>query len=381
MKNKLLSFILAFLLVMPCMLVFTACGDKEKVDPTLYHLTLSSNIELDEEQKQELKAEYAYGEHGELNYFPEDEKEPYIEAGADVDKAGVEQEDGSYYFFGGDPLHVFAPEVAGYKFLGFYNKKTDEFFVNSNRFTDVNGAQAPARESMPYKDIELEARYQKWTYSISFDAMETGDENPNDIESYCFLDQGVKYLLPAIPASKHKTFVSWEYQDTLNNTGMQADWIPLEKVGENFLLPNDYCENYMRLHAVWDVNKYKIEFAFELDEGLETKTKLEFDQALTAMFINGNLTTIDGVVESHASGTLGTPVTSNSEIKLEYYSGGMAIFYTLNPLYRIAYFTVNGERNGDINASHMDPPYISIREGDIVEDSTITFVLAYNIEE
>ncbi|MCQ2399139.1 MAG: helix-turn-helix domain-containing protein, partial [Clostridia bacterium] len=295
----------------------------------------------------------------------------YEQGDNDILKAGVRQSDGCYYFFNQDPIYLEAPKVEGYKLLGFYNKANGKLEINPI-LQKIDGGMYLPRYSMDNKNVELEARYQKWSYQISFDTMAEGDVNPNVITEYCFVDDGNVTLAPATTTNTHKTFVGWAYQDTQNAGGSQADWIKLEKSGDNYKLPSDYYEEYMRIAAFWENDKYTIDFAFELYVDPSTSEPLSFEEACEALSVKGNLATVDGVPVKCDSPDDRTPVTKNSELKMEYGSW-LEIFPTVTSQYNIFYCKVNGERKD------LSIDYFLLSSGEITEDTTITIVLSLKI--
>ena len=353
-------------------------------DAKLYHLTLTSNIELTAEQKNDLKCTYAYGVRDTVvieGTRPQEQINELKQAGAtdaDIQKAGKRQADGSYYFFDQDPIFIQAPNVVGYKMNGFYDGAA---FVYKPGLTLIDGEKLQGSWNMSNKDITLQASYLKLSYSYYFDVMDPEDVNPNSNGTYCYLDEGKKSLLPATTTNKHKQFVGWEYQDSehLDSEGI-APWILLEN-GE---LPIDYTEEIMRIRARWDVEMHKVSFDFVKDVGGDSPIDMEYDDVIASMSVNGNITTVDGVKEK-CEGYPGTAVTKNSVIKMGYGSW-LNIFFNLKEGIRVFYFEINGVRQDSIDESHMEHPYINIHNdkvgGDylIHEDSVITFVLADIVE-
>lgn len=363
MKKKLAICVLALCLIVMCIMAFTACTPgKEEIDATLYQLTLSSNITLSEEQKTQLKATYGYGEPSatvKQGVRDAEEIEELKKAGAtdaDINKAGVRQQDGSYFFFEADPIYLEAPMITGYKLLGFYNKADGRLELNPI-LQDIDGGKYLPRYNMDNKNVELEARYQKWTYSIGFNNMEEGDVNPNTRRSYCFIDEGVITLAPATTTNKFKTFIRWEYQNG-------SEWIALE----NSTLPPDYYEDSMRIGAVWEIEYFTIDFDFEYQIDAETKQPLTFEQACEKILVHGNLSTVDGEPVYCDTQEPKTEVKKNSVLKMQYGSW-LEIFITPNEQYNISQYVIND------GTSQTYYEYISLNKGNITNDSTIKIVL------
>ena len=312
-------------------------GGDGKIDARVYHLKLSSNIAS--VSADSLKATYAYGVNGktvtEGVRDPEDIEE-LKKAGAtdaDIEKAGKRQDDGSYFFFDGDPMYLESPNsFGGYKYKGFYDKNQNDYVLNQY-MTGTDG-NLP-KWNMYNRDVNLEARYEKWTYEYYFNNMEAGDTNPNQGGRYCAVDDGVVTLLPATTSNPHKHFVGWEYQDTTkeDDHGI-APWVRLE----DGKLPVEYYEETMRIGAIWETDYLKVSFDFKLYVEPEVFEPVSYEDTIVSMSAHGNLTKIDGELISEA-----TSVTKDSEIKMEYGSW-LNIFYTLNSKYNIFYFELNGEK-------------------------------------
>ncbi len=200
MKKKFLSFILALFIILPCTVLFSACdlfGGDDEVDPNLYHIKLSYSTDVESIGSQDdLKIFYGFGEHGE-GIREDYEIEELTAAGAtqaDLDKAFVRQGDGSYYFFAGDPVYIFAPNIPSFEFLGFYykgtNKKTNYNLFYQEGYTfqgNENFPDGTPRPDYRYKleeeeielnkdqDIEIEARYEAKEYNIWYADSVTGN--------------------------------------------------------------------------------------------------------------------------------------------------------------------------------------------------------------
>lgn len=141
----------------------------DEVNTTLYHLTLSYSSNVTSGDQDALTAELAFGPDGELTR-DEGEVEALIEAGLtqeEIDKAGVRQDDGSYYFFCEDPMFLSSPEIPGYRKLGWFDKETNEC-VYKELYGMNDGAYRKARWNMLEKDTELEARYDYLKYDVTY---------------------------------------------------------------------------------------------------------------------------------------------------------------------------------------------------------------------
>ncbi len=370
MKKKLLCLILVLCMALTCTFVLTACGSDDEsgqADPTLYQLTLSysSNVaSLDAFTQADLKATYGYGEPSAVvkeGVRDEDEIAELKKAGAtdaDIAKAGARQSDGSYYFFDQDPIYLEAPAVPGWKLLGFFYKgSTSEYPEYKPFLTDIDGKQALPRWNMDNKNVELEARYVKNTYEIGFNMMEDGDTNPNTISRYCYLDDGIVTLEPATTMNPHKTFVGWEYQDYSKE---KDNWFLLE----DNKLPIDYNADYMRISAIFEMEKFSIDFAFKHYIDPDNIEDLSFDEACDSIALKGNLTTVDGQPVKCDSTEDRTEINEDSEIKMEYGSW-LEIYVTPISQFEVWYIQINGERFDSM----------VLNNGDITEDSTITIIL------
>ena len=376
-KNKIISVLALSLAVVG----LAACGgNKEEVDPTLYHLTFSSNKDID---MSKVKATYAYGTGGSTvvkeGTRDADDIAALKKAGAsqaDIDKAGKRQEDGSYYFFDQDPMYLEAPTIEGYRTPTFYNKANGDAF-KPGLHRDAEGKQQLYFWNMPQADTELEIRYESVQYEIAWqtltDADKIGYNNPNSGRlGYTYELDGVLALEPATFTNKNITFIGWEYQDVhQEDEHGYAKWVLME----DNKLPIDIDDNYLRVQPRYEVKKFKVEFAVEDTEG----TKLDLVNTITSMELRGNLMTIDGEPYSVGSEPVNIPVDLSKEYKVDCLNGWADFFFTLNPAYRVFYLKLNGERNDTINASHLG--YVDIKGTDLTEDSVVTFVLAEKIPE
>lgn len=130
-------------------------GDEGEVDPTLYELKLTTNLD---KAKDKIKAELS-------RERDDDEVQELIEAGAsqeDINKAGT-CIDGTYYFFDQDPINLYEPFIPGYEFLGWYNG--NEFLGYLD--TDYDGNPNYIWNMLNEKTT-LEARFKLVNYSILY---------------------------------------------------------------------------------------------------------------------------------------------------------------------------------------------------------------------
>ena len=376
-KNKIISVLALSLAVVG----LASCGEeKEKTDPTLYHLTFSSNKDID---MSKVKATYAYGTGGskvvrEGTRDPDDIKE-LKKAGAtqaDIDKAGKRQEDGSYYFFEQDPMYLEAPKIEGYRTPTFYNKDNGDSY-KPGLHRNAEGGEELYFWNMPQADTELEIRYESVQYEIDWqklnDADKLGYNNPNSGRlGYGYERDGVLTLEPATFTNKNVTFIGWEYEDVQQKDEHgYAKWVLME----DNKLPIDIDDNRLRVQPRYEVKKFKVEFAVEDTEG----TKLDLADTITSMELRGNLMTINGEPYSVGIGEGNIPVDLAKEYKVDCINGWASFFFTLKTGYRVFYLKLNGERNEAINACHLG--YVDIKGTDLTEDSTVTFVLAEDIPE
>lgn len=377
MKKILFTIVLTLCLLVSCMFVLTACDnpfakDEDKADATLYKLTLftSSNVTVDQA---ELKATYGYGEPSATvkeGVRDADEIAELKDAGAtdaDIAKAGVRQSDGSYYFFEADPIYLEAPQIDGYKLTGFFYKGTNTLAINPI-LQRIDGGMYLPRWNMDAKNVELEARYEKWSYTVSFDNPEDDEANPNTLNSYCYIDDGIVTLSPFTTTNKHKHFIGFEYQDY--STG---NWIPLA----DSKLPIDFYDEYMRIRAVFETDMLSVSFAFELYIDPETtQTGLTFDNVCDGINVRGNIATVDGEPIVLTSSTdKGKAVTATSEIKMQYGSW-LEIFPSIKDSYELWKYRINDE---DAQIYYDSYGYFSLDAGDIDEDSVITLVLTEKV--
>lgn len=372
MKKILFTIVLTLCLLVSCMFVLTACDnpfakDADKADATLYKLTLSTSSNVTVNQS-DLKATYGYGEPSATvkeGVRDADEIAALKDAGAtdaDIAKAGVRQSDGSYYFFDADPIYLEAPQIDGYKLTGFFYKGTNTLVINPI-LQSIDGGMYLPRYNMDNKNVELEARYEKWTYTVSFDTPAADEANPNTLSRYCFIKDGIVTLEPFTTTNTHKHFTGFEYQDSTGN------WIPLV----DSKLPSNYYEESMRIHAVFETDMFSISFAFEryIDAG-NIQTGLLFDNVCTSVSVKGNRTTVDGnLVISDSPQDKGKAVSGTSEIKIEYGSW-LTVFMEVADSYEIWQYRIN-DGEPQIFDKHLG--YISLNSGDVSEDSVITIVL------
>lgn len=381
MKKKLFTTISAIALALGSALSLSACdlfgGDDEKADATLYHLTLSSNLTLSEEEKAKLKATYGYGEPSPVvveGVRDEDKIAALKDAGAtdaDIAKAGKRQSDGSYYFFDQDPIYIEYPEKLGYKMTGFYYKEDNKLAYNPIVSTNSDGNKYLTRWNMDAKDVELEARYQKWSYHPYFNTPSSDETNPNNLgDQYCYVDQGPKTLLPASSSLKHKHFKTWYYQKYVGDVWTRFDITEL---------PADYYEESLRIEAEWEYDSITIQFAFELYIDPDTQTKLDFDDVFELAYAKGNLTKVNGVptigVGDPNPQDPGLQVTKDSEVKMSYSDSSSWLDFTLKakPEYKLWRYKINDSIfetfNDDGSGQYSLSSYIEDYNG--VEDSVI----------
>lgn len=130
-------------------------GGDEEVDPTLYELKITTNLE---EAKDKIKAEFV----GERD---EEEIEELKKAGAaqeDIDKAGT-CVDGTYYFFDQDPINLYEPFIPGYEFLGWFEDGKFLGYLD----TDYDGTPNYIW-NMENKNTTLEARFKLMKFEILY---------------------------------------------------------------------------------------------------------------------------------------------------------------------------------------------------------------------
>ena len=160
---------LAKLLVLASSAALLAGCDEGEVDVNLYHLSLSYSANVENGNQDDLVADIAFGIDGK-GERGEGEIEAMLQAGAteeDIAKAGVRQDDGSYYFFDQDPILLHSPEIPGYRKVGWFDKETNEK-VYSEHFGMNDGLYTQARWNMLNKDTELEARYDYLKYDVTY---------------------------------------------------------------------------------------------------------------------------------------------------------------------------------------------------------------------
>lgn len=383
-----------FLLLAVAATALAGCGKEEKVDATLYHLTLEADgVTLTEEQKLELKATYGYGpesDHVVEGVRDPDEIAELKKAGAsdaDIEKAGKRQEDGSYYFFDGDPIYLEAPAIEGYKMDTFLNGNQIAYRTFLQTHWE-DGSKYLPRYNMDNKDTVLKAKYEKWTYTISYDKVE-GVTNPNDsITSYCFIDQGRQTIKPAIVTDKNTTFKGWAYQDIANADNREADLIMLEQDGDNYVLPSTYYESDMRLIPVIENAKFNLEFEFAIFnscdfEGNVDCTEVGYDQAGINLSVYGNLVWVDEVKADNWNEAqwepIPTPVNKDSDIVCEYHGASaqaswVEVFPEVTGSYKIRGHRIVGEK--DYTSYNDSLNYFSIE--DVNRKMTVTILLDFN---
>lgn len=271
--KKLLGLILVVCLMLTCGISLMACG--EQADTTLYHLTLSysENVSANESFKQEdLKATYAYGCKGTTvsqGTRDEDEVAELLKAGAtqeNIDKAGVRQNDGSYWFFDQDPMYLEAPKVEGYKFLGFFEKGSDSQQPTFNpMITDIDGEQGLSRWNMFDKDVELVAKYEVLTYKVTYCDANGVISNPTNPTNYdASVKLNVELLDPIVPEGYE--FKYWYY----NKIVFDANGNNTQEPVQCTKLPTDYEDGELVLFAEFE--KIKCEVTINFDPLISEKT-------------------------------------------------------------------------------------------------------------
>ena len=348
-----------------CMTMLAGCdmSGGEKGDTNLYHLVIkpSSNIT---ETGLNFEAKLAFGERHDINVRPEDEVEALLSDGAsqtDIDKAGVKQSDGSYYFFAADPIIVTVPELEGYIFVGFYNKETGDLYrpmLSKTRLDDGTEVELMSRWNMPGKDTVLEARYKNLEYKISycygFDKSRDALDNP--------LPSG---LMPAGTHSNPQNYVYANQKDvtltapTETFAGYEFDyWYYREDYTGNKIkvttLPKTYEEGV--LHATVDANDVK---DCELTLFAEYK---ELDYTLTINVKNGDqtITNVDNFLIFKQNG-------ENVELD-ERYPYGTSLFLMVD----VAELDVDGYILEGIYVNDVKVPDIEPGRISNVADITIT---------
>lgn len=315
MNKRFFRYLGMALTAVPCAFLLTACdmpfgGGGDKQDVSLYHLTFSSNIDLGDKS---FNAKLAYGERHDIFTRPQDEVEQFLSDGAtqtDIDKTNVRQSDGSYYYFDGDPIIIEAPEVDGYIFIGFFDKKTNDVYrpiISKCQLSDGSEEMLMNRWNMPERDTELVARYQLLEYDIvycygfdkSYDA--TGAALPSGV----------------MPTSAHSNPTKYNYQDkkdvtltapTAQFTGYEFEyWYYAEQgTGKEIkveTLPTKYSDEV--LHGT-----------FSLDGITDSCLTLfahykELTVTPTIVYKEGNnvLDNIDNCISITATDTAGNPVS------------------------------------------------------------------------
>lgn len=353
MKKKVISYILAILLFIPCMFMFTACGpsEVEEIDPKLYHLTIHyTGVTLNDDQKADFKATFGDGQMGTTvveGTRDEEEIKALKDAGAtdaDLAKAGVRQDDGSYYFFESDSIYIEYPEVDNYRFICFYYEGTDQQAHNPR----VTGQYEKSLNKffMPNRDVVLEARYEVLSYSFSIDNMSSGQSNDQDnpetgiIRTYCPLNDGDFVLKDAITTNPHEEFLRWEYEDSAHANGGVAEWIPLEnnKLPKTFNGSEDpFTVEIMRIRAVFETEKLNVSFKFKY---LEEQTPTDISESIVCseIKIQGNKTTVGDQNISSAP----VVVTGSSNNILVEYGSSFYVFVTPQDGYYVCGYVVNG---------------------------------------
>lgn len=367
-KNKLISVLGLSLAVVG----LASCGGD--VDTTLYKLTLSTNIDekLTEDQKGQLLAVYGYGQPGREiveGVRPQEDIEELKKAGAtdeDIAKVGKRQSDGSYYFYEQDPIYIKTPTVEGYYLDAMYYKGTNNLAFTPGLTKGWDQTEyTQNRWNMDAKNVELEARYKVSSYHPSFQNLSDDVTNPNTLpQNYSFVADGEITLAPATSSNPHKHFVAWTYQKYVEGV-----WTTFQITS----LPKDYEESTLDIGAIWEIDYLKVNFEFKEYVDPETINDLTWSDTVTTMSISSNLAKVDGVA---VGSRVNTTITSSSVVEVDGENGDIQIFYNLKPEFEIFHFELNGERNDQISASHMNPPYVNLTKEFLTADSTITFVVS-----
>lgn len=274
MKRFFLNTIIVLVLLLSLMLVLAACdnpfaNDEDKLDPTLYKLTLSSSSNVTVDQA-DLKATYAYACKGKTvteGVRPEDEIEALKDAGAtqeDIDKAGKRQPDGSYYFFDADPMYIEAPQIDGYRFLGFFDKSTNKCVYKTD-IVMLDGELGLPRWNMENRNVELEARYEALKYRVSYVDMDGLITNPTNPTEYDGSKQIDVELLDPTPIEGY-VFKYWYYMEILfdgteNPSTRQVVCTKLPTVGNEGIIHTMGVNDYeLTLFAEYEVAEYDVTF-------------------------------------------------------------------------------------------------------------------------
>lgn len=152
--TKLLFLAVAASALAGCDLPFGS-DEEEKIDPTLYELRISTNLE---KAKGGIRAELAHERDHE-------DVQALLDAGAtqaDIDKAGT-CVDGVYYFFNQDPINLYEPFLVGYEFLGWFGGNEFQGYLD----VDYDGTPNYIW-NMPGKNTNLEGRFKLMQFDILY---------------------------------------------------------------------------------------------------------------------------------------------------------------------------------------------------------------------
>lgn len=324
MKKKLLRFVLALCLFIPCSVLMTGCFGEDKTDATLYHLTLtvSENVkDLIPKDGTSLKAELAFGVDGNESR-DDDDITALKKAGAtdeDIASVGV-LKNGYFPFFDNDPMYIKAPEYEGYEFLGFFYKGTNHY-VYKYQLGLTEGAMHYYRWNMQDKNVELEARYIPECYTITY---------------YYSIERGPSSKSGEMPSTSHSNPANFNYSTDKNKEASYFELSDPTEVIEGYefkywyytldgsaekhkieILPRtitDYMNNTifnqdthsyshdLQLRAFYDIATYDVTFI--VDEGVELEVRqdsnlltighdpieVEHGTVLDVWAIDGNIT-------------------------------------------------------------------------------------------
>lgn len=237
------------LLLAATTLTLASCGG-EKVDVNLYSLKLSysDNVASKAEfNKMDLVAEYAYGVNGDIHKLSDETLEELRKNGVTQESLNMhgQKENDAYRFFDGDPLHIFAPEVTGYRYLGYFKKgSTSEYpDYKYKKVLDSDGVYRYTRWNME-KNSELVARYEELKYSVTYDTEVVkyglGDNLPNNSVYNAATDGEIILKTPNAPEGK--VFKRWVCRCERFDYNIGEYVSTLEEIRK---LPRDYDETIL----------------------------------------------------------------------------------------------------------------------------------------
>ena len=366
-------------------------GGGEKVDATLYHLKLSyCDLVSGQEgfDQSLLTAQYAFGEDGSEHTLDQDSIDEYMQAGEteeDIAKHGQRQEDGSYYFFSGDPMFIEAPKVDGYVFLGFFEKgsTSEQFTFNNRQYVDhLTGELVTPRWNMEDKDIELEARYEVLKYTINYD---------NDVKEYGLngnLANGTVYntltddpftlKTPVEPHGMH--FVRWYYAKDNGNAFNPDARQTFETItelprGEHDAIYTTSSGYAITLFAEYSYEEYDFTFDYHKATVGTDSVAVERDEVCEYLKISGNNTTVAGNKIDLDSDTKVVFINVGDEVTISYDS--WAVIYVKPTQGYYLWFTLfNGTRIDGGYADEDGYYLVYLYNEDILNDSSLVFVFA-----